>query len=140
MKYTAALLPAILCPVAVSAAPAAPEHDTHQLIAEDIVRLLEQTDLALASCTDEQSVKAALPRLRELSEEAGAIAMRQATIAPPIIQDDIAAAALADRFAALWQSIRRHVDRLAKAGLYSDDLQSILLIRPTVAPAPAAAH
>lgn len=139
---------ALACP-AIHAAAEAQSQDTHQKIAADLIDLLSETEIALNSCRDEASVKAALPRFQELAAIADSIAARQAAIAPPTIQDDIAAAVYAEQFAMLWDAICRHINRLERAGLLSDELRDILRIpksrtrptapAPTPAPAPAPA-
>ncbi len=119
----AALLPlaALCCAAQESAAP-----DTHQGIAEALVDLLSRTEVCLNTCTDAESVQAALPQLKSLSEEAADLSRRQQALPDPTVQDYMASQSVAKDFLVLNRAITKHIKRLQKEGLMSDELREIL--------------
>lgn len=104
---------------------------THFSIAQDVIALLSETELTLSSCTDEQSVTAALPKLRQLGEQARAIAARQRSLPDSSLNEDLTIAPLIRDFQVLWDAIRAHIERLENSGLMSDDLKNVLKIAHT---------
>ena len=126
MRYSAAaaLLPlAALCCAAQESA-AAP--DTHQGIAEALVDLLSRTEVCLNTCTDAESVQAALPQLKTLAEEAADLSRRQQALPDPTVQDYMASQSVAKDFMVLTRAINKHIKRLQKEGLMSEELRETL--------------
>lgn len=105
--------------------------DTHHSLAQEVIALLSETELVLNSCTDSTSVEAALPRLRELAQQAQSIHSRQLKLPNSTLQEDISIAALVQEFQLIWGAICSHIERLEKAGLLSTDLREVLRIAPT---------
>ena len=121
----ALFLPASICCAATE------QTDTHHLLAQEIITLLSDTELVLNSCTDPASVETALPRLRELAQQAQAIHDRQLKLPNSTLQEDISIAALVQEFQIIWGAICAHIERLDKAGLLTPELREVLRIAPT---------
>ena len=81
---------------------------THSEAAHQLIDLLQQTEACLATCQDEGSVCAALPKLRSL-----------------------AAQQLAGEFNTAWEAIRAHIARLEQNHLLSPQMREILCIDPS---------
>lgn len=123
------LICALLLPASVCCATE--QTDTHHILAQEIIALLSDTELVLNSCTDSASVEAALPRLRELAQQAHDIHERQRKLPDSSLQEDISIASLVQEFQLIWGAIRAHIERLEKAGLLSKELREVLRIAPT---------
>ena len=105
--------------------------DTHHTLAQEIIDLLAETELVLSTCTDSTSVEAALPRLKELAEQAQSIHSRQLRLPNSSLQEDISIATLVQDFQLVWGAICNHIERLEKAGILSNELRDVLRIAPT---------
>ncbi|MBQ8480834.1 MAG: hypothetical protein IJ503_10690 [Akkermansia sp.] len=126
LPYTCALLiPAAACHAA------AEQIDTHHILAQEIIHLLSETELVLSSCTDKMSTEAALPRLRELAQQAQSIHDRQLKLPNSTLQEDISIATLVQEFQLIWGAICAHIERLDTAGLLTPELREVLRIAPT---------
>lgn len=126
LPYICALLiPAAVCHASTE------QTDTHHTLAREIINLLSETELVLNSCTDEISTAAAIPRLRELAQQAQTIHERQLKLPNSTLQEDISIAALVQEFQLIWGAICAHIERLDKAGLLSNELREVLRIAPT---------
>lgn len=106
-------------------APAA-SLESHRDLAHAITDFLSRTEVCLRGCTDAASVQAALPKLRELAQEARRLADAQAALPEPTMQDYMASQELALQFLPIWKAIRAHVERLEKDGLMTDELRTLL--------------
>lgn len=104
---------------------------THFSLAQDVITLLSETELTLSTCTDEQSVSAALPRLKQLGEQARAIADKQRSLPDSSLNEDLTVAPLVSDFQLLWEAIRAHIERLENSGLMSEELKNVLRVAPT---------
>lgn len=104
--------------------------DTHQGLAQAVLALLSQTEICLNSCRNQESVQAALPRLRALAEEAEQLSLRQKALPEPTVQDYMAAQSLVGEFYTLWDAVQKHLERLEKDQLLTPDLRDILRIAP----------
>lgn len=123
--------PVLLLVAAACIAPAQPDAaaavHTHQTLAKELVDILSQTEVALNSCTDEQSVLAAIPRLLELSRRASRLKQLQKELPEPTVQDYLAAQNLVGDFNTLALAIEQHIARLQRENLLSPELHNILL-------------
>jgi len=102
-------------------------------LAQATVDLLSQTEICLNSCRDEESVRAALPRLQELAEQAQQLTARQKALPDPTVQDYMAAQSLVADFQTLWHAIQEHLERLECEQLLSPAMREILRIAPSSA-------
>lgn len=134
LALTLPLLPAQEAEDAVKTAVPTPPPTTHQEAAEQVTALLQMTADCLAECTDADSVRAALPRLRALSDEAARLRRYQDILPDPTTQDYLAAQNLLKDFNIALDAIGSHIERLRKAGLLSQELRDILVIAPDDAP------
>ncbi len=131
---TLLLIPLLAAPLpaqedaAQPAQPAAPE--SHSDLARALTDFLSRTELCLRSCTDAASVQAAMPRLRELAQEARRLADAQDALPEPTTQDYMASQELALQFLPIWKAIRAHLERLEKDGLMTDELRRLLQTGP----------
>ena len=131
---TLLLIPFLAAPLpaqedaAQPAQPAAPE--SHSDLARALTDFLSRTELCLRSCTDAASVQAAMPRLRELAQEARRLADAQDALPEPTTQDYMASQELALQFLPIWKAIRAHLERLEKDGLMTDELRRLLQTGP----------
>ena len=100
--------------------------ESHRDLAHAITDFLSRTEVCLRGCTDAASVQAALPKLRELAQEARRLADAQAALPEPTMQDYMASQELALQFLPIWKAIRAHVERLEKDGLMTDELRALL--------------
>lgn len=131
---TLLLIPFLAAPLparegaAQPAQPAAPE--SHSDLARALTDFLSRTELCLRSCTDAASVQAAMPRLRELAQEARRLADAQDALPEPTTQDYMASQELALQFLPVWKAIRAHLERLEKDGLMTDELRRLLQTGP----------
>lgn len=121
---------ALLVSAALTCSAQEPAADTHQGIAEALVELLSRTELCLNSCTDKESVQAALPQFQALAKEAADLSARQKALPEPTVQDYMASQVLAKDFLVLQRAIRQHLDRLQKDGLITPELREILKTAP----------
>ncbi len=121
---------AALCCVATAEQPSAARLTTHQEFIPALLELLTQTEQSLASCTDEASTKAALPRLRELAEQARQLSALQQGLPEPTVQDYMAAHPHVAEFNKLWEAICGHIERLEQARLITPELRSLLQLAP----------
>ena len=110
--------------------PAQKAPATHREAAQMLIDLLRQTDACLATCTDADSVQAALPKLRELAVLTRDFKHMQDSLPEPTTQDYMAAQDLAADFNTVWNSIRTHIKRLETAQLLTPELRDILVIAP----------
>lgn len=129
-----ALLPA-LAPVMAQEADATEQVSetgatSHTELAAALTDFLQRTNDCLAACTDENSARAALTQLEELSEEAATLAAQQAALPEPTVQDYMATQDRANEFLQLWQSIRAHLARMEKAGILLPEIRKTLHIAP----------
>lgn len=124
------LLGSLTATVAGQDAPPALPPSSHQEAAVQLVALLRDTDACLATCTDEESVRAALPRLRELAVQAERLKAAQERLPDPTPQDHMVGMNLVRDFNTVWKSIRSHIERLETAHLISAELRDILRIAP----------
>lgn len=104
---------------------------THFSLAQDVITLLSETELTLSTCTDEQSVAAAIPTLRQLGERARAIADKQRTLPDSSLNEDLTVAPLVSDFQLLWEAICAHIERIENSGLMSEELKNVLRVAPT---------
>ncbi|MCQ2372003.1 MAG: hypothetical protein MJ058_08155 [Akkermansia sp.] len=128
---TLLLIPFLAAPLPAredAAQPAAPE--SHSDLARALTDFLSRTELCLRSCTDAASVQAAMPRLRELAQEARRLADAQDALPEPTTQDYMASQELALQFLPIWKAIRAHLERLEKDGLMTDELRRLLQTGP----------
>lgn len=140
---TPLLIAATLCPIS-SAAGASSEDlttsalgtgsedlpATHQDYALALLQLLSDTEVLLNSCRDVDSTQAALPHLRELSEQARRIALAQRRLPEPTAEDQELLSRHAERFTLLWEAICQHIERLEQNHLLTQQLNEILCIVP----------
>ena len=124
------ILPALLPLGALTLHAQQEAPSTHQEAARQLIELLVQTEACLASCTDAATVQAALPRLRELAEQANQLKLAQAALPEPTTQDYLAAQELLGAFNTTWKAVRDHISRLEKAELISPEMREILHIAP----------
>ena len=125
MKFS----PAIAFAVAATALIYAQEApSTHQDMAEALLDFLSRTELCLQSCTDKESISAALPKLKQLAEEADKLAAAQAALPEPTVQDFMAIQDKMGTFDTICKAIQAHLVRLSKQGLVTDDFRQILKI------------
>ncbi len=110
-----------LVPAAAQEAPA-----THQDMAEALLDFLSRTELCLRSCTDAASVNAALPRLRQLAQEADKLAAAQAALPEPTVQDFMAIQDKMGLFDTICKAIQTHLSRLSEKSLITDEFRQIL--------------
>ena len=103
---------------------------THREAAQQLVELLVDTDVCLATCTDAASVQAALPKLRELAARAEQLKIAQSKLPEPTIQDYLYGQELLGAFNTAWQAVRAHIDRIEQAHLMSPELRDILRVTP----------
>ncbi len=108
----------------------APTPTTHQEFIPALLELLQQTEQSLATCTDEASTKAALPRLRELAAQARKLSAVQQSLPEPTVQDYMAAHPHVAEFNKLWDAICEHLSRLEQARLVSPELRQLLQLDP----------
>lgn len=99
---------------------------THREAAEMLIALMVQVEECLASCKDAASVQAALPTLRELSAKVHAFKQMQERLPEPTTQDYMAAQDLTPAFNRAWFAIRKHIERLEKDGLFTQELKEAL--------------
>lgn len=125
------ILSALIISTALSCAAAQDTPDTHQSLAKEVLALLSDTELALNSCRDAESVKEALPTFRELAKQAEAIKQKQLALPDSTLQEDITIARNVQDFQMLWEAIRAHIDRLMNENLLSPELRDVLRIAPT---------
>ncbi len=131
LRYAAFLAPlAPLCCAAETGQPAPALPATHQEFIPALLELLTQTEQALGSCTDAASTEAALPRLRELSEQAHKLSAHQQKLPEPTVQDYMAAHPHVAEFNTLWEAIINHIERLEQAQLISPELRQLLQLAP----------
>lgn len=121
---TAALVP-LCCITHAAEAPT-----THQEVVLQIILLLQDTEECLATCSDEASVQAALPRLRELAARTAELKEAQRRLPEPTTQDYMLSQGQLTAFNTSWRAIRDHIDRLKKNHLISPELREILHIAP----------
>lgn len=125
------ILSACLLPAAICHAEPQDSAPTHQSLAKEVIALLSDTELALNSCRDAESVKEALPTFRELAKQAEAIKQKQLALPDSTLQEDITISRNVQDFQILWDSIRAHIDRLMNENLLSPELRDVLRIAPT---------
>lgn len=101
---------------------------THQDMAEALLNFLSRTELCLRSCTDEASVNAALPQLRQLAKEADKLAAAQAALPEPTVQDFMSVQDKMGTFDSICKAIQAHLVRLSEKGLLNDNFRQILKI------------
>lgn len=101
---------------------------THQDMAEALLDFLSRTELCLRSCTDEASVQAALPQLRQLANEADKLAAAQAALPEPTVQDFMSVQDKMGTFDSICKAIQAHLVRLSEKGLINDVFRQILKI------------
>lgn len=121
----------VLTPLCCYAQEPAPMPGSHQELAIAILQYLSDTEVCLNSCIDEASVQAALPRLRQLADQARSLAEHQRELDEPSQQDHIAMQQHIKRFNTLWSAIRQHLDRLEKSNLMSPELRVLLRVAPS---------
>lgn len=119
-------LPPVILVVAQATAQETPA--THQDMAEALLDFLSRTELCLRSCTDEASVQAALPQLRQLAKEADKLAAAQAALPEPTVQDFMSVQDKMGTFDSICKAIQAHLVRLSEKGLLNDDSRQILKI------------
>lgn len=103
---------------------------THQDYALALLQLLSDTEVVLNGCRDADSTQAALPRLRELGEQARRLAEAQRRLAEPTTEDQELLSRHAERFTLLWEAICQHIERLEQEHLLTPQLNDILCIVP----------
>lgn len=119
-------LPPVILVVAHATAQETPA--THQDMAEALLDFLSRTELCLRSCTDEASVQAALPQLRQLAKEADKLAAAQAALPEPTVQDFMSVQDKMGTFDSICKAIQAHLVRLSEKGLLNDNFRQILKI------------
>lgn len=127
------LSPYMLCavmPLYCYAQEPAPMPGSHQDLAQEVLQYLSDTENCLNSCIDEASVKAAIPRLKQLADRARTLKAHQRELDDPSLQDQIAMQQHIKRFNTLWSAIRQHLDRLETSKLMSPELRDILKVAP----------
>ncbi len=125
------ILSACLLPAAICHAEPQDSAPTHQSLALELIALLSDTELALYSCRDAESVQAALPTFRELAKQAENIKQKQLTLPDSTLQEDIVISRNVQDFQMLWEAIQGHIDRLMSENLLSQELRDVLRIAPT---------
>lgn len=125
------ILSACLLPAAICHAEPQDSAPTHQSLALELIALLSDTELALNSCRDAESVQAALPTFRELAKQAESIKQKQLTLPDSTLQEDIVISRNVQDFQMLWEAIQGHIDRLMSENLLSQELRDVLRIAPT---------
>lgn len=108
--------------------------DSHAELADALVALLQRSVASLEQCTDEASVAAALPQLKQQREEAAQLMARQAALPEPTVQDYMAAQARANDFLDAKRALQTHISRLQTEGLLTAEIREILGIAPETAP------
>lgn len=98
----------------------------HVAMARELLDILSRTELLLQSCADADSVRAALPSLREQRRRMHEAAEKQRALPDPDEDDIRAVGELADTFSSLVESIREHAHRLHETGLMSSELETLL--------------
>lgn len=126
MRTALITLLAMLCCLTSAAEPPA----THHEVSRRLIELLTDTGNCLASCTDAASVQAALPRLRELAQQAAELKSAQDSLPEPTTQDYMIDKQLLGDFNSAWKTVRDHIDRLESANLVSPELREVLRIAP----------
>lgn len=106
----------------------AQEIATHQDMAEALLDFLSRTELCLQSCTDKESVSAAVPKLKQLAEESDKLAAVQAALPEPTVQDFMAVQNKMGTFDTICKAIQAHLLRLSEQGLLTDECRQILKI------------
>ncbi|MBQ8516371.1 MAG: hypothetical protein IJ498_02190 [Akkermansia sp.] len=101
---------------------------SHQDMAEALLDFLSRTELCLRSCTDEASVNAALPQLRQLATEADKLAAAQTALPEPTVQDFMSVQDKMGTFDSICKAIQAHLVRLSERGLLNNDFRQILKI------------
>ncbi len=130
-RYATFLLPLVpLCHVAEAQQGAPVLPGTHQEFITSLLTLLADTEQCLAGCVDAASTEAALPRLRELEQQAHQLSATQHTLPEPTVQDYMAAHPYVAEFNKLWEAIGDHIKRLEQASLISSELRSVLKLAP----------
>lgn len=119
------VLPAVLVCDASAALPG-----NHQDMAEALLDFLSRTELCLNSCTDAASTQAAVPELKKIAAEADQLAAAQQALPEPTVQDFMAVQHHMGDFNNIWNAIRKHIARLDKSGLLTDEIRQILKIAP----------
>ncbi len=117
------LAAAIIVPVSAQELPS-----SHRDMAEALLDLLSRTELCLRACTDEASIRSALPQLKQLEIEAGKLAAAQAALPEPTVQDFMAVQDKMGTFDSICKAIQSHLLRLAEKGLITDEFRQILKI------------
>ena len=125
------ILSALIISSSLSCATAQDTADTHQSLAKEVITLLADTELALNSCRDAESVQAALPTFRELAKQAETIKQKQLALPDSTLQEDITIARDVQDFQILWEAIQAHIDRLMNENLLTPELRDVLRIAPT---------
>lgn len=101
---------------------------SHQDMAEQLLDFLSRTELCLRECTDESSLSAAVPKLRQLAEEADKLAAAQAALPEPTVQDFMSVQDKMGTFDTICKAIQSHLVRLSEKGLLTDEIRQILKI------------
>lgn len=125
MKYFY-IFPFATAALVLAAEPESPA--THQDLAEALLDFLSRTELCLRSCTDENSVNAAIPHLRSLAREADMLAASQAALPEPTVQDFMAVQDKMGPFDTICKAIQAHLARLSEKKLITDEFRQILKI------------
>lgn len=100
--------------------------DSHTETAQALVELLRATEASLTRCSDADSVRAELPVLAQLAEQAGILRQRQQSLPEPTVQDFLAVQHLAPEFMQLSERLGEHMQRLEEQGLMSPELRAVL--------------
>ncbi len=102
----------------------------HADMAKAILSFLSRTEQCLNSCQDEESVKAAIPRLKELKAECDKLAAVQQQLSEPTVQDYMTEHNNAAAFNTIWKALRAHIERLETAQIMTPEMRDILYIAP----------
>lgn len=102
------------------------EPSPHVAMARELLDILSRTERLLQGCADADSVRAALPALREQRRRMHEATEKQRALPDPGDGDIQAVRELADTFSSLAESIRERARLLHKTGLMSPELQALL--------------
>ena len=120
----------VLCAISFSCMANEAAVVSHMDLTQTILDFLSRTELCLNSCRDAESVKAALPQLRDLQQECNRIVETQRSLPEPTVQDYMAVQNHMETFNPIWGAIRSHIERLENEQLMSEELRAILHVAP----------
>lgn len=120
----------VLACTAVHIAPASEQPGNHVDLTTAILSFMSRTELCLNACRDAESLKAAVPQLKELKAECDKLASIQRALPEPTIQDYMAVQKHMATFNTIWKAIRTHIERLEEEKIMTQEVRDILFIAP----------